>query len=106
MLFSHPAVEAITWWDFSDYHAWQGAPAGFLRTDMSPKPAFDELKKLVRGKWSTKAVLQTGPDGEASFRGTLGDYKVTITAAGRKPAELKAALGKKGPNRWTVAVPE
>ena len=25
MLFSHPAVEAITWWDFSDWHAWQVA---------------------------------------------------------------------------------
>ena len=28
MLFSHPAVAAITWWDFSDLHAWKGAPAG------------------------------------------------------------------------------
>ena len=28
MLFSHPAVAAITWWDFSDLHAWQSAPAG------------------------------------------------------------------------------
>jgi GH35 family endo-1,4-beta-xylanase len=105
MLFSHPAVEAITWWDFSDYHAWQRAPAGFLRADMSPKPAFDELKKLVKGKWWTRAVLQTGPEGKASFRGILGDYTLMVTAADRKPAELKVVLGKKRPNRWTVTVP-
>ena len=24
ILFSHPAVQAITWWDFSDQGAWQG----------------------------------------------------------------------------------
>ena len=47
LLFSHPAVEAITWWDFSDRQAWQHAPAGLLRSDMTPKPAYDELKKLL-----------------------------------------------------------
>ena len=33
LLFSHPAVEAITWWDFSDQRAWMGAPAGLLPAD-------------------------------------------------------------------------
>ena len=33
ILFSHPAVQAITWWDFSDQGAWQGAPAGFVRAE-------------------------------------------------------------------------
>ena len=51
LLFSHPAVEAITWWDFTDQGAWQGAPAGFLRKDMTPKPMYHELKKLIKGKW-------------------------------------------------------
>ena len=38
-LFSHPAVHAITWWDFMD-GAWLNAPAGLLRADMSPKLAY------------------------------------------------------------------
>ena len=42
-LFAHPAVQAITWWDFSDLGAWLGAPAGWLRRDMSPKPVYDRL---------------------------------------------------------------
>ncbi|MCD6507549.1 hypothetical protein J7M22_13115 [Candidatus Poribacteria bacterium] len=50
MLFSHPSVEAITWWDFSDRGAWQGTAAGFLRKDMSPKPAYERLTELVKGK--------------------------------------------------------
>ncbi|HCO97007.1 MAG TPA: hypothetical protein DIU00_24220, partial [Phycisphaerales bacterium] len=43
VLFSHPAVEAITWWDFTDQNAWQRAPAGLVREDMTPKPAYNEL---------------------------------------------------------------
>ena len=29
MLFSHPAVQAITWWDFTDRQAWKGARPAF-----------------------------------------------------------------------------
>ena len=78
VLFSHPAVEAITWWDFSDYHAWQAAPAGFLRDDMSPKPVYDALLSLIKGQWWTRTSVRTDKDGAASFRGFLGDYRVTV----------------------------
>jgi endo-1,4-beta-xylanase len=102
MLFSHPAVEAITWWDFSDYGAWQGAPAGFLRKDMTPKPAYQQLRKLIKGKWWTQTTLQTGADGTAGFRGFLGDYKVTVTGAGIKAIAKEFALGRGEKNRWVV----
>ncbi len=104
MLFSHPAVEAITWWDFSDRNAWQGAPAGFLRADMSPKPAYEELKKLIKGKWWTKTSVTTGDDGTARFRGILGDYRVGVTLPDGKTAEGKFTLTKQGPNRATIRV--
>ena len=60
MLFSHPAVEAITWWDFADYHAWKRAPAGLLRKDMTPKPAYHALYDLIKRKWWTRTVLESG----------------------------------------------
>jgi GH35 family endo-1,4-beta-xylanase len=101
MLFSHPAVEAITWWDFSDYHAWKRAPAGFLRKDMSPKPVYDELMKLVKGKWWTKATLTTGDDGTAGFRGILGDYRVVATVGG-KSVDTSLTLKKGDDNRWVL----
>jgi GH35 family endo-1,4-beta-xylanase len=103
MLFSHPAVEAITWWDFSDWHAWKGAPAGFLRKDMSPKPAYEELMRRIKGSWSSKAKLgPSGPDGTVGFRGFLGDYKVVVKAAGGKPVEARMTLKKGEANRWEV----
>ena len=103
ILFSHPAVEAITWWDFSDYGAWLRAPAGFLRKDMTPKPAYHELKKLIKGKWWTRATLQTDTDGRAKFRGFCGDYKVTV-AVGQKTVAGEFTLEKSKNNRCVVTV--
>jgi len=101
MLFSHPAVEAITWWDLSDLHAWQDAPAGLLRRDMSPKPAYAELLKLVKGKWWTHTELKTGKDGRAQFRGFFGDYKLYVMVEG-KSVEKMFTLRKTANNHWLV----
>jgi endo-1,4-beta-xylanase len=79
VLFSHPAVEAITWWDFSDRGAWRAAPAGLLRDDMSPKPAYDSLKTLIKEEWWSQEIVSVGPLGAAEFRGFFGDYTVSAT---------------------------
>lgn len=105
MLYSHPSVEAITWWDFTDRRAWQGAPAGFLRKDMSPKPAYDTLHKLIKEKWWTRTEVEANNEGVASFRGTLGDYKVTATAPGHKPVTLTMALVRGEKNDLTIRLP-
>lgn len=104
LLFSHPAVEAITWWDFSDQGAWKGAPAGFLRKDMSPKPVYEELMKLIKGKWWTRTTLETGPGGKAPFRGFLGTYRVSVTVANRKAIETDLTLMKGDRNVWTICL--
>jgi len=84
VLFSHPAVEAITWWDFTDQGAWQGAPAGLVRADMTPKPAYQQLMHLIKGKWWTKTEAKVEADSKARFRGFFGQYKVTVHSDGRK----------------------
>ena len=84
ILFSHPAVEAITWWDFSDQGAWQDAPAGLVRADMSPKPAYDALMKLIKGKWWTRTEVRTSNQGAVRFHGFYGDYKVSVEDHGRE----------------------
>jgi endo-1,4-beta-xylanase len=76
VLFSHPAVEAITWWDFTDQGAWQAAPAGLLRDDMTPKPAYKQLHDLIKNKWWTQARAQTIADGVVAFQGFFGRYNV------------------------------
>jgi GH35 family endo-1,4-beta-xylanase len=77
LVFSHPAVEAITWWDLSDHEAWLGAPAGLLRKDMTPRPAYEALQKLIKGQWWTAEVRAcTDAAGQVRFRGFLGSYVV------------------------------
>ncbi len=77
-LFAEPWVTAATWWDFSDRGAWQGAPAGLLRADMSPKPAYRVLERLIRKEWRTDAVALTDRKGKAAFRAVFGEYKVEV----------------------------
>ncbi|MBI4579347.1 MAG: endo-1,4-beta-xylanase [Planctomycetes bacterium] len=78
VLFSHPAVEAITWWDFADKSSWQRAPAGLLDRNLKPKPAYEALKALVKGEWWTRTMAQAEPDGTARFHGFLGEYKLMV----------------------------
>jgi len=101
VLFSHPAVEAITWWDFSDRNAWQGAPAGLLRKDMSPKPAYEALTSLIKGNWWTGPLkLRTDEAGKVAFRGFLGDY--AIECRGRRAC---FELGRPGRERQAIRLP-
>jgi len=77
-LVAHPLVEAITWWDLSD-GGWLNAPAGLLRQDHSPKPAYEELLKLIKGEWwlaPTKII--TDANGQFSFTGFLGEYELSV----------------------------
>ena len=77
-LLSHPAVQAITWWDLSD-GGWLHAPAGLLRQDHSRKPAYNELLKLVKGEWwMSPTRVTTDGDGQFSLQGFLGEYEVTL----------------------------
>lgn len=98
-LFSHPAVQAITWWDFSDAGAWLGAPAGLLRKDMTPKPAYEALLKMIKKEWWTGPLtLKADADGKVKFRGFLGAY--SVEAGGQRatvdvPAAGEAAVTAK-----------
>ncbi|MBN1808455.1 MAG: endo-1,4-beta-xylanase [Planctomycetes bacterium] len=80
LLFSHPAVEAVTWWDFSDFQSWQGAPAGLLRPDMSPKPLYDRLYELFHKRWTTDVEITADADGRAHADCFYGDYAVDAAA--------------------------
>ena len=86
LLFSHPSVEAITWWNLTDAHAWMQAPSGLLDRNMSPKPAYNVLKKLITEDWRTTVSLKTDARGVATFRGFHGRYELTVTMpdGGRK----------------------
>ncbi|MFW6267270.1 MAG: endo-1,4-beta-xylanase [Halanaerobium sp.] len=77
-LYAEPLVKGITWWDLIDGQ-WLNAPSGLLREDYSPKPAYSELKKLIKDEWWTGTKkLKTDAAGQVEFTGTLGDYSLEI----------------------------
>jgi endo-1,4-beta-xylanase len=105
ILFSHPAVAAITWWDFSDLNAWQGAPAGLLRADMSPKPVYRRLLRMVKGEWWTQINGKTGPDGEMNCRGFYGTYRITATSRDGRKMSAEVRLFKRDQRRVVLRLP-
>jgi GH35 family endo-1,4-beta-xylanase len=96
MLFSHPLVEAVTWWDFSDHSSWMEAPAGLVRRDMSPKPSYLALKKLIKEDWATNTTLKTQADGKAPLRAFRGDYRFTVTLPDGTVKEFSDSVQKGG----------
>jgi len=96
ILFAHPAVHALTWWDFSDYHAWQHAPAGLLREDMSPKPAYEQLLHLIKKQWWTTAQGRTDDHGTFSLRAFYGSHRATAESSNDQKtiSELQVQRGQ------------
>lgn len=114
--FAHPAMEAIIYWNMVDGYAhlwtqdldeirasqgdmtrgenqWYG---GLLRFDMSEKPAYTALKKLIREEWHTSLRVPV-IDGQATFRGFYGDYRITAHADG-KAVPIDFTLSKHKPS--------
>ena len=113
VFFSHPAMEAVIYWNLVDGYAAGGAPGdmtagenryrgGLLRFDMGEKPAFRELRRLFQKEWRTRCVLTTDADGRCFFRGFHGAYNAVIEKNGRR-VERTLHLTHEGTNlRWTV----
>jgi hypothetical protein len=91
-----PEVDAVTWWDFSDRQAWQGAPAGLLRSDMSPKPLAEWLREAFGERWTTRAVLRSDETGAAQFRGLFGTYAVQAATANGLSLTGSCAFPRRG----------
>ena len=81
-LFARPEVAAITWWDLSDRGAWQGAPAGLLRADMTPKPAYTQLHELVTQEWRTDVKGTTDDEGLFTAEVYRGTYELSYDMPG------------------------
>ena len=101
--FAHPAMRAITWWDLCDQGSWLRG-GGMLRADMTPKPVYEQLKRLIHEEWRTEVSGTTDTEGRFAFRGFRGTYRLVIEASGKRveqdfhltkpsPSELKIVLG-------------
>ncbi|MGN1358919.1 MAG: endo-1,4-beta-xylanase [Kiritimatiellia bacterium] len=79
MLFSHPAVEAITWWNCVDCGGYgnESKYSGLLTKDYQPKPAWFVLDNLINKEWKTRTTVTADPQGNIHFRGFRGTYRFT-----------------------------
>ena len=99
VFFSHPAMEAIIYWNLVDGYAYSknlpGRAAignmetgentyhgGLLRFDLSEKPAFRVLDRLFHKEWHTELKREVR-DGRLAFRGFYGDYDITFEKDGK-----------------------
>lgn len=79
---SQPAVESLTYWGLGDRGAWLGAPAGLVRADGTPKPAYAALSTLITEEWWVRdRTVQADGDGVLTLRGFAGRYRVDVDGA-------------------------
>ncbi len=102
--FSHPRVEAISWWNLVDGTAAKGEDkwkAGLVRNDFSPKPAFEALDQLINHDWKILLDTNSAAHSVVTFRGFHGTYVVTAQAGGQTVKQT-FQLKKGSPNEWIV----
>ena len=86
--FATEKMKSIVWWNLVDGYA-AYAPlgsnegenrcgGGLLRFDMSEKPVYKVLDKLINQEWNTSFEGETDEDGKISFRGFYGEYEITV----------------------------
>jgi len=100
--FAHPRVRVITWWDLCDNGSWLKG-GGMLRKDLTPKPVYTALRKLIHEQWSTTRRGQTDAKGLYTFRGFHGSYSVTVKTPGAT-TQATRRLAAQAPNRWTISL--
>ena len=121
--FSHPAMEQIIYWNLVDgyAHVWDPDPekirasqgdmtkgenyyhGGLFRFDLTPKPAYFALKRLIEQEWHTEAQMTANGKGKAQFKGFFGDYEVTVKY-GDKTVTKMLNLSKDGKDRFVLTV--
>ena len=85
----------ITWWDLCDQGSWLPG-GGMLRADMSPKPVYEQLRRLIHDEWTTSASATADEAGRFACRGFLGKYRLVVQMSAGK-VEREVRLTKDGP---------
>ena len=112
--FSVKAMNGIVWWNLVDNTA-AYAPlgdetagenkgrAGLVNYDMSPKPAYKALRRLIKEEWQTNPSFEYVDGAPNQFRGFYGDYEMTVQSAQGKSVH-KLSLSRTALNHFSITV--
>jgi endo-1,4-beta-xylanase len=113
--FSHPAMEAILYWNLVDGFAHGTIPGdmkagenyyhgGLIRHDFTPKPSYFVLKELFEKTWRTCLSLDSGDSSSLMFKGFYGEYEL-IASAGDRTVTTTFHLDKQHKNELDIVIP-
>ena len=77
--FSWPSVYRISYWNMVDSVGGEILESGFFRRDMSKKPVYETLHRLVHEEWRTRTEATADAQGVVRFRGFKGKYRLSWT---------------------------
>ena len=82
--FSIPKMIGIVWWNVVDDCGAPGEPttSGLFTRAMQPKPSYYALNELIHNEWKTRLTTRTDANGNVSFRGFRGKYRISYTEGG------------------------
>ena len=120
VLFSHPAMEAINYWDLSTSIV---RPMGGGRGNMmiggtgqaglldpnnndAPRPLYLKLKELIRDRWMTRISDTLTREGAVAFRGFHGDYQITVRTPSGKVLKGKFSVQPDSENKLQLKLIE
>jgi hypothetical protein len=75
-----------------------------VRSDLSPKPAYEALDRLINRLWRTDAAGRTDEDGRVAARAFFGRYRITARAD-RRTAAAEVEFGPDGPRQVDLVLP-
>ena len=110
--FSHPNMEAIIYWNLVDGYAFGATPGdmtygenyfcgGLLHFDLTPKPAYETIRKLIKDEWHTELEAACGATFET--KGFYGNYDVEVIANG-KTVKTEIHIEKDAKNKFTITI--
>lgn len=104
--FSHPAMDAIVYWNMADGYTYENAKTGanenyyaggLLHKNLSDKVAFQVLDRLVNQEWHTSTNLHTDDNGFVDLEGFYGDYEAKVSkGTGRERLSFHLQKGNPG----------
>ena len=78
LAFGNASFDGVTYWSMTDRRNDPSTNGtGLLRADLTPRPAYDALRRLIREVWWTTFDGTTDSEGRVRLTAFFGDYRVT-----------------------------